>query len=208
MRIFDISRPLNEETPVWPGDVPFTWRPTAALHEGSLFESTCFTMSSHLGTHADAPSHVVPGGATAGRLPLARFLGPARVVDLPGRGEVGSDALPRRCLGVARILFRTGGSAFLAPLAALRLAERGALLVGTDAASIDPEDAEDLPVHRMLLTRGVLLLENLDLSAVEPGDYNLIALPLRLTDLDAAPVRAVLTRIEGVKRETKRRTRS
>lgn len=151
-------------------------------------------MSAHLGTHADAISHVIPGGASAGALPLGPFLGPARVVDLPGRGEVGPDALPRACLGVARVLFRTGGRAFLAPLAAVRLAERGAILVGTDAASIDPEDAEDLPVHRMLLGRGVYLLEGLDLSATEPGDYRLIALPMPLADLDAAPVRAVLIR--------------
>ncbi len=149
-------------------------------------------MSAHLGTHADAPSHVVSGGASAGALPLERFLGRARVVDLPGRGEIGADALPARALGSVRILFRTRGLSFLSPLAAVRLAERGALLVGTDGGSIDPEDAEDLPVHRALLERGVLLLENLDLSAVEPGDYSLIALPLRVMDLDAAPVRAVL----------------
>lgn len=151
-------------------------------------------MSAHLGTHADAPSHVVPGGGGAGTLPLERFLGRARVVDLPGRGEVGPDALPARALGVTRILFRTGGLSFLSPLAAVRLAERGARLVGTDGASVDPDDAEDLPVHRALLERGVLLLENLDLSAVDSGEYTLIALPLRLTDLDAAPVRAVLLR--------------
>jgi arylformamidase len=149
-------------------------------------------MSAHLGTHADAPSHVLPDGEGAAALPLAAFLGPARVVDLPGRGEVGPDALPRRALGAPRILFRTLGRTFLAPLAAVRLAEKGALLVGTDAASVDPEDAEDLPVHRALLSRGVCLLENLDLSGVPPGDYRLVALPLRFTDLDASPVRAVL----------------
>ena len=174
--------------------MPFSWRTTASLGEGSQWESTCFTMSAHLGTHADAPSHVFAGGAAAGGLRLDVFLGPARVVDLPGRGEVGADALPRRCLGVARILFRTGGRAFLSPLAAVRLAERGAILVGTDAISIDPADAEDLPVHRTLLGRGVFLLEGLDLSATEPGDYRLIALPMPLADLDAAPVRAVLVR--------------
>jgi len=151
-------------------------------------------MSSHLGTHADAPSHVISGGASSGSLPLEPFLGPARVVDLEGRGEVGADALPRRSIGARRVLFRTRGKSFLSPLAALRLAERGAILVGTDGDSLDPEDAEDLPVHRTLLSLGICLLEGLDLSAVEPGDYRLIALPLKLTDLDAAPVRAVLIR--------------
>jgi arylformamidase len=172
--------------------VPFTSRVTSSLADGAHWESACFTMSCHLGTHADAPSHVIPGGGSAGTLPLEPFLGPARVVELPGIGEIGADALPRRAFGTPRILFRTRGRSFLSPLAAVRIAERGAVLVGTDGASIDPEDAEDLPVHRALLGRGVFLLEGLDLSAVEPGDYRLIALPMRLSDLDAAPVRAVL----------------
>jgi arylformamidase len=149
-------------------------------------------MSAHLGTHADAPSHVIPGGDPIGRVPLDAFIGKARVVDLPGRGEIGPDSLPRACLGAARILFRTKGRSFLSPLAAVRLAEKGAVLVGTDALSVDPEDAEDLPVHRTLLSRGVMLLEGLVLEHVEPGDYRLIALPLALMDLDAAPVRAIL----------------
>ena len=149
-------------------------------------------MSAHLGTHADAPAHVLADGPAIGAVGIEPFLGPARVVDLPGRGEVGPDALPPRALGAARVLFRTRGRAFLSALAAVRLAEKGALLVGTDALSVDPEDAEDLPVHTTLLSRGVAILEYLDLSRAEPGDYWLIALPLAFTDLDASPVRAVL----------------
>jgi arylformamidase len=151
-------------------------------------------MSSHLGTHADAPSHVLPEGAPIGQLALEAFVGPARVVELAGRGEIGPDSLPRRCLGARRILFRTRGRAFLSPLAAVRLVERGTLLVGTDAMSVDPEDAEDLPVHRTLLSRGVMILESLDLEEIEPGDYELVALPIAFRDLDASPVRAVLLR--------------
>ena len=151
-------------------------------------------MSPHLGTHADAPAHVLSGGDAIGRVSLAAFIGPARVVDLAGPGEVGPDSLPKRSLGVPRVLFRTWGKASLSPLAALRLAERGAILVGTDALSIDAEDAEDLPAHRMLLARGVMLLEGLSLRNVEPGDYELVALPLRLMKLDASPLRAVLVR--------------
>ncbi len=149
-------------------------------------------MSAHLGTHADAPSHVLESGDAIGSLPLEAYVGPARVVDLPGRGEVGPDALPPGALGTRRVLFRTRGRSFLSPMAALRLVERGVLLVGTDALSVDPDDAEDLPVHTTLLSRGVALLEALDLSRSEPGDYRLIALPLSFTDLDASPVRAVL----------------
>jgi arylformamidase len=174
--------------------VPFTFRATASLLEGSPYESTCFTMSAHLGTHVDAPSHVLRDGALVGALSLHPFIGPARVVLLPGAGEIGPDALPPRAIGLPRVLFRTEGKAFLSPLAAVRLAERGAILVGTDAASIDPRDAEDLPVHRALLSRAVALLEGLRLSHVEPGDYGLVAVPLAFESLEASPVRAVLIR--------------
>ena len=192
MKIYDISRMIGEETPVWPGDVPFTWRETIGALTGAPWGSTCFTMSAHCGTHADAPCHVFGDGAGIGEAPLAAYIGEARVLDLPGIGEVGPDALPRRSLGAPRILFRSGGRASLSPLAAIRLAEKGAMLVGTDAASIDPEDAEDLPAHRALLERGVALLEDLDLSGVPEGNYQLVALPLRFKDLDASPVRAIL----------------
>ena len=151
-------------------------------------------MSSHLGTHVDAPLHVLTDGATIGELALDPFVGPARVVELPGRGEIGPDSLPPRAVGARRLLLRTRGRAFLSPLAAVHLAEKGALLIGTDAMSVDPDDAEDLPVHRTLLSRGVMLLENLDLTAVPPGDYDLVALPIRFQDLDASPVRAILIR--------------
>jgi arylformamidase len=192
MKIYDISRPISEETPVWPGDVAFSWREISSPGAAAPWGSTCFSMSAHCGTHADAPSHVYADGKTIGEATLSAYLGPAWVVELPGLGEVGPDALPRKALGVARVLFRSGGKACLSPLAALQLAARGALLVGTDAASIDPEDAEDLPAHRALLGSGVALLEDLLLEAVPEGVYQLVALPLRFADLDASPVRAIL----------------
>lgn len=190
--MFDISRWIDEDTPAWPGDAPFSRRPTARLSEGAPFSSVSFTMSSHLGTHVDAPAHVIEDGAPVGRLPLEAFVGPARVLELPGLGEVGPDALPKKALGVPRILFKTIAGASLSPLAAIVLAERGARLVGTDADSIDAEDADDLPAHKALLSRGVAILECLDLEEVPQGDYRLVALPLKFSALDASPVRAVL----------------
>ncbi|MGH9368970.1 MAG: cyclase family protein [Thermoanaerobaculia bacterium] len=201
LEILDISRPIGEGTRGWPGEIAFSFRTTASLADGSPYESTCFTMSAHLGTHADAPAHVLPEGAAIGAVSLHPFIGPARVVLLPGSGEVGPDSLPHRAIGVPRVLFRTEGKAFLSPLAAVRLAEKGTVLVGTDALSIDPEDAEDLPVHRTLLSRRVALLENLRLEHVEPGDYGLVAAPLAFESLDASPVRAVLIRTVAEKKK-------
>src|SRR5690242_3442288 len=105
MKIYDISRVVSEDTPVWPGDVPFSWRDTAGSASGGPWGSTCFTMSAHCGTHADAPGHVFGDGATIGEAPLAAYIGPARVIELAGVGEVGPDALPRRSVGAPRILF-------------------------------------------------------------------------------------------------------
>ncbi|HEV2063332.1 MAG TPA: cyclase family protein [Thermoanaerobaculia bacterium] len=192
MRVIDISRWIDESTAAWPGDVPFSSRWVSRLLDGAPFASACFTMGAHLGTHADAPAHVLENGASIGRVPLDAYVGPARVMDLPGRGEVGPDALPKKGLGVPRILFRTRGMASLSPLAAVALAEKGAILIGTDADSIDAGDAEDLPAHKALLERGVAILECLDLDDVAPGDYQLVALPLKFSGLDASPVRAVL----------------
>jgi arylformamidase len=190
--VFDISRWIDEDTAAWSGDAPFSRRPTSRLADGASYSSVSFTMSSHLGTHVDAPSHVIEDGAAVGRLPLEIFIGPARVLELPGRGEVGPDSLPKKALGVPRILFKTSGRASLSPLAAIALADRGARLVGTDADSIDAEDAEDLPAHKALLSRGIAVLECLDLEEVPQGDYRLVALPLKFSGLEASPVRAVL----------------
>lgn len=193
----DISRPIGDATKPWPGDVGFSFRTTSSLAGGDPWESTAFSMSSHLGTHADAPSHVLPGGKAIGAMSLHPYLGPARVVELSGEGEIGPDSLPPRAIGVPRVLFRTKGKVFLSPLAAMRLIEKGAILVGTDASSIDPADADDVPVHRALLSRGVALLEGLHLAHVEPGDYGLVAVPLAFELLDSSPVRAVLIRQTG-----------
>jgi len=127
-------------------------------------------------------------------MPLETYVGRANVVELAGRGEIGPDELPPKALRVRRVLFKTRGRAFLSPLAALRLVEKGVILIGTDAHSIDPPDAEDLPAHRTLLSNGVALLEHLALEAVDEGEYQLVALPLRFDDLDASPVRAILIR--------------
>jgi arylformamidase len=197
VRLIDISRWIDEDTPAWPGDVLFSSQAVARLADGAPYTSMGFTMSAHLGTHADAPAHVIEDGAAIGRVPLTAYVGPARVMDLPGRGEVGPDSLPKKGLGVARILFRTRGLASLSPLAAVALAQKGAILIGTDADSIDAEDADDLPTHRALLSRGVAVLECLDLEDVVPGDYQLVALPLKFAGLDASPVRAVLIQEEA-----------
>lgn len=200
----DVTRPLGPATPVWPGDRPWSLEWTAVLGEGSPANVGAITGTTHGGTHVDAPLHAIAGGAAVSELPIDAFAGPAVVVDVsdparpdaaidPDEVDPGDDA--------RRVLLKTGcdwsggiPTAFRAPSAATarRLAERGVRLVGTDAPSIDPPGSETLDAHVALLSRGIPVVESLSLAGIEPGRYELLALPLRLEGADGSPVRAAL----------------
>ncbi|WP_282448958.1 cyclase family protein [Roseibium sediminicola] len=161
-------------------------------------------MSCHCGAHADAPLHYDRAGLAIGQLDLGDFVGPARVIDVRGPealcppGVLAShlEACPPRVL--LRLADTTdpmvwpAGFRSLAPETMTLLADSGVRLVGVDVPSVDPESSENLPSHEIARSRDLRILENLALSAVEPGDYELIALPMKLEGLDAAPVRAIL----------------
>jgi len=201
--LWDISQPLRAELPVWTGDTAFqavaTW-----THEATPVHVSRITLSTHSGAHADAPRHYDPAGATAEALDLARYLGPCRVVDARhATGAVRWDDVAAALTDPPpRVLFRTferfPHEAWVSDFTALAaelletLADKGVLLVGTDAPSVDPETSKDLPAHNVLRRRGLSVLEGLVLDEVPFGDYELIALPLALAGLDASPVRAVL----------------
>ena len=204
--IIDISRPVRTGTPVWPGDAPCCVRWTMLRSEGMSVNVAELSMSAHTGTHADGPFHVSDDGVRIGAAPLEEYTGPARVVDARGVGMIDGDFL-LRALGYEahwppRVLFFTGAwadenvfpteFAAIAPGAAMMLAGAGVRLVGTDAPSVDPFDSKDLPAHNRFGAAGCAILENLLLDHVAQGDYELIALPLRLEEADASPVRAVL----------------
>lgn len=206
-RLIDISQPLGPATAAWPGDEAYAQRWTLSRAGGDAVDVAAVSLSVHTGTHVDGPRHVTAGPG-AGALPLALFVGPCAVVD--GRpflqGEppaIGPSVLDGLDPAVApRVLIRTRDrvdpSRFPAELAALspelaqRLVDGGFMLVGTDAPSIDPVDSTTLPSHRILAGAGIPNVENLVLSGVEPGRYTFIGLPLRLTDADSSPIRAVL----------------
>jgi arylformamidase len=208
--LMDASVPLRPGTPEWPGDTPFDCGWTARVAEGSSVNLSSISMSPHVGTHADAPLHVRDGWPASDALPPRAFVGPAVVVDVSDRdGEIALDALlsAARAQGVAldgaaRVLLRTGrtiaGGAFpdgwpwLAPACVRALAGRGLRLLGVDAPSVDARDSRTLDTHHALFGAGAFNLENLDLRAAAPGRYELVAPPLSLVGLDAAPVRALL----------------
>lgn len=203
-RIHDISRPVRQGIPVWPGDAPCRVGWTMRLADGDSVNVAELRMSAHTGTHADGAYHVDERGARIGAAPLEAYLGPARVVDVGGREAIDLPLVDQLLAGEAdeRLLFRTGCwtdperfperfAAFTAEAAA-RLAAAGVRLVGTDAPSVDPFRSRDLAAHHALFARGVAVLENLLLDGVPEGRYELIAPPLRLPEADASPVRALL----------------
>ena len=207
MRIIDISQPLDTTTAVWPGDQPFGLDWTMRQDRGDSVNVASLTLSVHTGTHLDAPFHVEREGARIGEMQLDRFVGRVVVVDARDLGALDERVLqqfdPR---AAQRVLFKTRGAidptefptSFAAPTEGLarQLVEAGIKLVGTDAPSMDDFHSKTLNSHRIFTAAGVALLENLVLTNVDPGAYSLIALPLKLTQADGSPTRAIL--LEGV----------
>ena len=203
-RLWDISPPVSPASPVVPGDTAFELRWSWELGPDCPVNVSTLTMSPHTGAHADAPLHYDAQGAPIGTLDLMPYLGRCRVIHAIGCGPL----IEWKHLSHAlrdlppRVLVRTYERAPLdrfddaltayAPETIERLAERGVTLIGIDTASIDPADSKSLFSHQVIRRRGLRVLENLVLDEVPEGDYELIALPLKLVTADASPVRAVL----------------
>lgn len=209
MRLRDISTTLAGGTPEWPGDTPYTCGWTATLSQGSSVNVSSYTTSPHVGTHADAPLHVRDGWQGSHELPLEAFYGRATVVDVgTAEHEIEIDTIDA-AVGhstAERILLKTGSTIAsgtfpeswptLSEACARELLGRGLRLIGVDAPSVDERHSKSLPVHKMIFAGNACILENLDLRRIPPGPYELIAFPLKIMSLDAAPVRAILRDLE------------
>ena len=203
-RLWDISPPVHASSPVFPGDTAYVQRWGATLGPGCPVNVSALTLSPHVGAHADAPLHYAADGVAAGMLDLEPYLGTCRVIHaLDARPLVTWVHLAHATKNLPpRVLVRTyrqhPGDAWdpdlagLDPQALERLADLGVRLVGIDTASVDPAHSKSLQAHQVLRRRDLRVLENLVLQEVPEGDYELIALPLKLVTSDASPVRAVL----------------
>jgi len=208
-RLWDISPPVHADAPVFPGDARYSSVWAARIGPGCPVNVSTITLSPHTGAHADAPLHYDQAGAAIGAVALEPYLGRCRVIHaidcgplvLPQHIEHALSGLPPRVL--VRTYARApvdrwdGDLAAYAPQTVELLAGRGVLLVGIDTASIDPAASKLLPSHQVVRQRGLRVLENLVLDEVPEGDYELIALPLKLTTADASPVRAVLRELRA-----------
>lgn len=201
-RIYDISQTLRPGLPVWPGDTEFDFQRTWRMDEGSPVNVGRMTMSTHSGTHADAPLHYEPQGLDAAGMALEPFIGTCLVVDARGvSGEIDIADLPH-IDSADRVLFRQWDAfpheqwrSDWKPIAAETvewLALQGVKLVGTDAPSVDPQDSKTMDAHKAVAKHDMRILEGLVLDDVPEGRYELIALPLKVGGGDAGLTRAIL----------------
>lgn len=212
MKIYDISIPLCDQTPVWEGDKEVKLGRTSSISGEEEYNVSMLEMGAHAGTHVDAPFHVFADGLTVDRIPLEKLIGEAQVIRIPETVTCITQAIimafPLQT-GIRSVLFRTKYSRYwvdqpqifhedfvgLDTGAANGLVEAGIQLVGIDGFSIAMEK-EMLQTHRILLEAGVVIVENLDLHEVPAGIYHFCCLPLKLIGTDGAPARAILSEID------------
>ena len=202
--VIDISRTIQPGALVYPGDPPLEMQPLCRIGPGAAFNMLRLSWTTHILTHLDAPLHFLEGGSGVDRIPPRRLIGKALVVEVNGP-SVQPEHIPPSAKGL-NLLFRTRHSGpwnaeeydsdhvYISRDAAEAMADREVNLGGIDYLSVDRFGDEEYPAHRILLGRGVLILEGLDLSAAPAGSYTLVALPLKIAAGDGSPVRAVLIR--------------
>lgn len=201
-RFIDISPVIDVTLISWPGDTPFTHTFNLHMERGDNITLSDVRMSTHLGAHADAPSHYVREGADIASRALEYYVGLCQVISVHGaRGGRIMPADVRTEVHAPRVLFKTGSFDLrrwnrdfvaLSPEVIDFLHERGVLLVGIDTPSIDPFGSKPLEAHQALARNDMANLEGLILDEVEPGMYELIAPPLRIAGADGSPLRALL----------------
>jgi arylformamidase len=203
--LLDISMPVTPRTAVFPGDQPFSCGWTCTKQEGASVNVGWTRGTPHVGTHVDAPFHYDDRGARVGGLELAAFVGPCVVIDAVGASEIDASLLRGHDLRRApRVLLKTQARSdpahfrrefpLLTTDALALLAAEGVRLVGIDAPSFDPVDSKTLDVHHALGRAGIVNVENLVLDSTDAGLYEFLGAPVAWTDMDAAPLRALLRR--------------
>jgi arylformamidase len=207
----DVTATLDPATtPVYEGDAPMKFEFLKDMRKGDGFTLSVYSLGAHSGTHIDAPMHFVRDGASIDRVPLDPLIGPARVIDIADNVQaIDAAELDRHAWrGAQRVIFRTRSSlhgwmssptfrrdfAYIAPDAAQLLADAGVQLVGIDYISAEQFGAPAPRTHRILLGKGIPIVEGLALEGVRAGDYDLIVLPMKVGGHEGAPARAVMRR--------------
>lgn len=206
MKIYDVTVAIGPKTPIYAGDPPAAVESAKRLAGGDSANVSKLAFGAHTGTHVDAPNHFIEGTRRVDQLDLNKLIGPCRVIRIADDVQTIEPDHFDNIEGIERVIFKTKNSAFwsdtefhsdfahLSPAAAEKLVENGAKLVGIDYLSIERFHSGDHAVHKAFLSKEIIILEGLDLRDVEPGDYELICLPLKYKggEGDGAPARTVL----------------
>ena len=211
MKIYDVTVPLSEQTPVYEGDPAVQIEAAHQIAKGDAANVSRLCFGAHTATHVDAPAHFIEGARRVDQLEFDKLLGTCRVVEIGGDVMVIEAAHCENLVGVERVLFKTHNSDFwndpaqgfrkdftyIAPDAAKALVDLGVKLVGIDYLSVEKFGSEDFMTHITLLKNEVVIIEGLDLREVSGGDYELICLPLKMVGGtgDGAPARTILREI-------------
>ena len=208
--LIDISQTLQAGIPVWPGDTQYESKTIWHINEQCPVNVSWLHCSTHTGTHADAPYHYDQDGQMMAQVALDAYIGDCQVIDLSLQNISNQSISLADCQAlintqgnaIERVLFKTyqhfptqeWDENFISISHELIswLAQQGCILVGTDSPSLDPQNAKKLNAHNAIKEHGMAILEGLVFDQVSAGEYELIALPLKLAHLDASPVRAVL----------------
>jgi arylformamidase len=209
MKIFDISIPLNEKTPVWPGDANIKLITTASRTQGTDFHVSKFSIGAHNGTHIDAPYHFWEDGNKLQDINISHFVTKTLVIEYSGSDHISEEFLKKIDLkGIKSILLKTSNSKWINKsdepfhkdfiaidsTAANWCVKNEIKLIGIDYFSIEQYDTDNHEVHKILLRNNVIILEAINLSDVPQGDYQLFCPPLKIAAPDGAPVRAILVK--------------
>jgi arylformamidase len=203
MKIYDISMPLYNGVPGWPGDTPYSFSLAWTKEASGSVNVGQINLSTHTGTHADAPYHFSDDGKKMTDLPLSLYVGHCSVIDASLKDSISVAFIQEKVKeGTKRVLFKTlswrdrsqfpASITFIEEEAGEMLSSLGVKLIGMDVPSVDPLDSKELLAHHSLLSQNIHIIEGLVLDDIEEGEYELIALPLRLEGSDASPVRAIL----------------
>jgi arylformamidase len=205
MPLYDATITLQEGMIRYPGDPSFKLQGLYRLANGDAFNLCEMSMATHTGTHVDPPAHYFDKGAGVDQIPLSTMVGPGIVLDMRGRPYVDRRALADSPLdGNRRVLLKTDNSpsllqsefradyVYLTEDGATFLVEKGVQLIGIDYLSIEKYQSSGAPVHRTLLTAGVLIVEGINLVDVPPGPCKIYCLPLKIKDGDGSPARVLI----------------
>ncbi|AEM73007.1 cyclase family protein [Caldicellulosiruptor acetigenus] len=206
MRIIDVSIPISDSMVYFPGDPKPQISRVYSIEKGEAANVSKLILSSHTGTHIDAPAHFIKDGKTIDKLPLEYLIGEVKVIEVYEDDKITREFLESKNIDLEdRIFFKTKNSQYLSGTsefcekyvylsldAAQFLIERKVKVVGIDYLSIEEFGSNDFAVHKLLLSNNVVIIEGLDLSNVCGGKYRYVALPLKLKDCDGAPARVVL----------------